>query len=85
MNKTKLFTVFDNQTKQLRPLRSLSNFLVSAGGLPTHSKEDLSACLSIVSDNASKAISQQETISHEVTQLAIVSNCVVGGSLCMAT
>lgn len=78
MNKSKLLTAIDNQTKQLRQIQSLFYFLESSGELPTHSKTDLIACLSIIRDIAIKAINQQETISHEVTQLEIVSNCVAG-------
>ncbi|KXI28971.1 hypothetical protein [Paraglaciecola hydrolytica] len=78
MMKCDLFPVLDNQSKRIKQLKGLSNLLIIAGGLPDHSKSDLCACLSIVSDIASDALDKQKTINHEVTQLALISNCVAG-------
>ena len=78
MKKCHLFPVLDRQSKRLNQLQGLSNLLVNAVGLPNYAKSDLSACLSIVSDLASEALNKQETITHEVTQLATISNCVAG-------
>jgi hypothetical protein len=78
MKRCDLFPVLDSQSKRLEQLNGLSNLLVSAGGLPNHTKKDLCACLSIVSDLTREALNKQETIHHEVTQLAIVSNSVAG-------
>ena len=78
MRKCDLFPVLDKQSKQLNQLKGLSNLLMIAGGLPNYEKNDLCECLSIVSDLASDALDKQRTITHEVTQLAIISNCVAG-------
>ena len=78
MKKCDLLPLMDNQEKRLNQLQGLSNLLVSAGSLPNHSKNDLCACLSIVSDLASNTLSQHKIIALEVTQLVIVSNCVAG-------
>jgi hypothetical protein len=78
MKKCDLFTVLNSQSKRLEQLNGLSNLLVIAGGLPDHTKKDLCACLSIVSDLTREVLNKQETIHHEVTQLAIVSNSVAG-------
>lgn len=78
MKKCDLLPVLDNQSKRLNQLKGLSNLLMVAGGLSEHSKSDLCECLSIVNDLASDALDKQRTITHEVTQLAIISNCVAG-------
>jgi hypothetical protein len=78
MKKFDLFTVLNSQSKRLEQPNGLSNLLVSAGGMPNHTKKDLCACLSIVSDLTREALNKQEIIHHEVTQLAIVSNSVAG-------
>jgi hypothetical protein len=78
MKKCDLFTVLNSQSKRLEQPNGLSNLLVSAGGMPNHTKKDLRAYLSIVSDLIREALNKQEAIHHEVTQLAIVSNSVVG-------
>jgi hypothetical protein len=78
MKKCELHPVLYSQSKRLEQLDGLSNLLVSAGGLPNHTKKDLCACLSIVSNLTREALNKQETIHHEVTQLAIVSNSVAG-------
>tara|TARA_R110001606_G_scaffold399267_1_gene583100 strand:- start:3910 stop:4152 length:243 start_codon:yes stop_codon:yes gene_type:complete len=78
MKKCDLFPVMDNQRKRLNQLAGLSNLLVSAGGQTNHSLNDLSACISIVSDLASDSLVNHERISDSVTQLSIVSDCVTG-------
>jgi hypothetical protein len=78
MKRCDLSPVLESQSKRLEQLNGLSNLLVSAGGLLNHTKKDLYACLSIVSDLTRGALNKQETIHHEVTQLAIVSNSVAG-------
>lgn len=78
MKKCDLFPVLDNQSKQLKQLAGLSNLISSAGGLSNTSQSDICACLSILSDIANNTLSQNDVITHEVTQLTIVSNSVAG-------
>jgi hypothetical protein len=76
MKKCDLFPVLDDQTERLKQIQGLSNLMVSADGLIDHSKSDLRACLSIVSDLASKSVVNHHAIAESVVQLSIVNNCV---------
>lgn len=80
IKKCDLFPLMDNQTKRLKQLQGLSNLMVSAGGLPDHSKNDLCACLSLVSDFANDSLVNHQTISNSVVQLSILHDCVNGKS-----
>ena len=78
MKKCDLFPLLDNQEKRLNQLQCLSNLLVNAGSLPDHSKSDLCACLSIVSDLSNAVQQEHKSISESVIQLSIVNDCVNG-------
>ena len=78
MKKCDLFPLMDNQEKRLNQLQGLSNLLVSAGGLPDHSKSDLCACLSIVSDLSNAVQQEHKSISESIIQLSIVNDCANG-------
>jgi hypothetical protein len=80
MKKPELFLTMDKQVKRLTQLQGLSNLMMSAGGLPNHSKSDLCACLSIVSDLTNESLSNQQLIAESVIQLSIVNDCVNGTS-----
>ena len=69
MKKCDLFPILDGQEKRLKQIQGLSNFMAISGKLLDHSKNDLCACLSIVSDLSKEMAANHETISKSVTAL----------------
>lgn len=78
MKKCNQFPLLDNQEKRIKQIQGLSNVLMLAGGRPNHSQNDLSHCLSIVSDLSDALAVNQETLNKKAIELSIVNDCVNG-------
>lgn len=80
MIKQKLYKAIDLHNRQLFQVSSLSNLLANAGGLTKRPENELSACLSVISDISNDLLKNHKTISESVTELCIVNDCVKGNS-----
>ncbi|MEP1384361.1 MAG: hypothetical protein ABJK64_11305 [Paraglaciecola sp.] len=78
MKTQKVFSMLDQQERQLNQVNSLSSLLENAGGLSNHSDNDLSACMGILSDLTNDLKTNHEILSQSFTQLGIVNDCVNG-------
>lgn len=78
MIKQELFKTLDQQNRQLNQVTSLSNLMANAGGLTKRPENELSACLSVITDISNDLLKNHKTITESVTELCIVSDCVSG-------
>ena len=78
MKTQKVLSMLGHQKRQLNQVNSLSGLLANAGGLSTHSDNDLSGCMSILNDLSEDLKANHEIISQSVIQLGIVNDCVNG-------
>ncbi|PKG97576.1 hypothetical protein [Paraglaciecola sp. MB-3u-78] len=78
MKTQKVLSMLDHQKRQLNQINSLSNMMVNAVRLSTHSDNDLRGCMSILFDLSDDLIASQEIIAQSFIQLGIVNDCVNG-------
>ncbi|PKG97851.1 hypothetical protein [Paraglaciecola sp. MB-3u-78] len=78
MKTQKVFSKLEQHKRQLNQISSLSGLLAKAGGLSTHSDNDLSGCMSILNDLSEDLKANHEIIAQSFIQLGIVNDCVNG-------
>jgi hypothetical protein len=78
MKTQKVLSILDQHKRQLNQMNCLSGLLANAGGLSKHSDNDLSGCMSILSDLSEDLAANHEIISQSVSQLGIINDCVNG-------
>jgi conjugal transfer/entry exclusion protein len=78
MKTQKVFSMLDQQKRQLNQVNSLSNMLVNVGRLSMHSDNDLRGCMSILFDLSDDIKASHEIIAQSFVQLEIVNDCVNG-------
>jgi hypothetical protein len=76
MKTQKVLSMLDHQKRQLNQINSLSNMMVNAGRLSTHSDNDLRGCMSILFDLSDDIKASHEIITQSCIQLGIVNDCV---------
>jgi hypothetical protein len=71
LTKSALFPELDKQDTQLKHIKSLTSFLIIAGGSDELLKQDLCDCLSLLNNLAENAKLQQTVIVNGVIQLGM--------------
>jgi hypothetical protein len=77
MIKQELFKALDQHQRQLNQITSL---IANAGGLTKRSENELSTCLSVITNISNDLLKNHKTLSESITELCIVSDCVKGNS-----
>jgi hypothetical protein len=66
--------------QQLNQVISLSNLMANSAGLNKRPANQLSACLSVITDISNDLLKNHKAISESVTELCIGSDCVKGNN-----
>lgn len=80
MKKQDVFSIQDQQARTVNQAKSLTGFMLNAGGLAKQSENDLYGCIGVLNDLTLSISANQERISQSFIELTIIADAVCGGN-----